>query len=205
MPEPRRDDATDEPGTEDLTTHLWSRTLAWIALAVIAIMALGALFRTPLTRIAVIVVETFGLPGLFIGVVASDALSFPVPPSAYFLISIAADSPPIATVAVTSAASLTGGTIAYLLGPLLARIPLISDRFEQFRPRGEELFDRWGLWTVGIAAISPIPFAFACWLAGIYRDRAPFWKFFAVMLLRIPRFIVYYAFLWAGWAGAAAL
>lgn len=196
---------TDSPNTDSPTTgrQLVLQTLGGL-LAIIALIAtLGALFREPLAEFATSLLTTFGFPGLFVGVVASDAFSFPIPQSAYFIVTIAAEASPVAVVAVSSVASLLGGALAYHIGPFVARIPLVGPRLERLRSRGEAFFERWGLWTVAIAAVTPLPFPVGCWLAGLYG--MPFWRFFAVILLRIPRFVVYYALFMAGWAGAATL
>lgn len=196
------DDASTSD-TGDARRRLVVQTLLGLAGVVALITALGVFFREPLTALATTLLDTFGLPGLFVGVVASDAFSFPVPQSAYFVVTIAAESSPVAVVSVASAASLLGGTIAYHIGPWVARAPLIGDRLQQLRSRGEQFFERWGFWAVAIAAVTPVPFPIGCWLAGLYE--MPFGRFFAAILLRIPRFVVYYSVFTAGWVGAAAL
>ncbi len=172
-------------------------------LSVVTVMLLGYFLFEPVTTAAVQAVEFLGPIGLFIGVFASDALGFPVPPSTYLFAAVAAESPIAIVLAITIIASITGATVAYHVGPLLTRAPIVGRILERHRPRGEALFERWGIWAVGIAALTPLPFALFCWLAGIYK--MPFKRFFSATLVRAPRIIAYYGFFALGWAGAAAL
>ena len=50
---------------------------------------------------------------------------------------------------------------------------------------------RYGAWAVGIAALTPVPFSVVCWVAGFVR--LDFVRFAPMALLRVPRFIIYFA------------
>src|SRR5690554_6088215 len=157
------------------------RRLLWQSLGIMLVMfasaaALGYWLRDPITALATDFVRVLGPLGIFLGVLAADALSFPIPASTYLFAGVAADAAVFPVLIATSLASLIGGALAYLIGPQIARIPFLDRRLELFRPRGEALFKRWGAWAVGIAAVTPMPFSIICWLAGIYR--MPFKRFF---------------------------
>ena len=77
-----------------------------------------------------------------------------------------------------------------MLGPYVGRVPFLRNKIEQWRVKGEHLFDRWGVWTVAIGALSPLPYSITCWFAGIYN--MPYRRFFLATLFRIPRIIAYY-------------
>ncbi len=159
------------------------------------------MFRGPLEKIAGLVIAKLGYAGLFAGTFAADALTVPIPPDFYLFISIAGGSSVAVTLAACSSASVLGGTVAYFLGPYIERLPVLRERLEQFRPRGEYLFGEWGGWAVGVAALTPVPFSIVAWLAGIYRMGYP--AFFVASLCRVPRIVGYYALYAYGWAPAA--
>src|SRR5699024_2773959 len=114
-------------------------------------------------------VDYLGLSGIFLAVIASDAFGFPIPPSTFLFAAVASGSPVFGLLILISLTSILGGTIAYLIGPWIGKLPLLKRILERARPRGERLIDRWGVWAIGVAAITPLPFPIFCWLAGIYR------------------------------------
>jgi membrane protein YqaA with SNARE-associated domain len=145
-------------------------------------------------------VQTTGYAGMFAGVFIADAFTFPLPPDVYLFISIAGGSDVGLTLAACSAASVIAGNVAYLIGPYIQQIPLLRQRLEEFRPRGEYLFGKWGGRAVAISALTPIPFSIVSWLAGIYR--MPYPSYALASLFRIPRIAGYYALYAYGWAPA---
>lgn len=178
------------------------RRLAWQSVIIMAVLfaivaATALFFREPIAEIAVTMVEHLGPLGIFFGVLAADGLTFPIPPTTYMFVAVAASTPVIPALTAAFVASLFGGTLAYFVGPFLTRMPIIGHRIEAFRPRGQALFERWGLWTVAVGALTPLPFSIICWFAGIYR--MPFRKFFLISLIRAPRMLVYYALFALGW------
>ena len=181
------------------------RKLAWksiltLLLSLAAIMALGFFLHEPVSLYATEALTFLGPLGIFLGVLGADAFGLPIPPSTYLFAAVAAGAPAFLILSVAGAASLIGGSIAYFIGPYIGRLPLLSTVLERFRPRGESLFRRWGASTILIAALTPLPFAPFCWLAGIYK--MPFKRFFSAALVRAPRLLAYYAFFSIGWAGA---
>lgn len=170
-------------------------------IAVVVIFALiGVLayfFKGPLTDWATWMVKTFGLWGLVGVVPLSDVLSLPVPPEVALFIAMATNQPVALTIALLSAASVACGSLSFLIGPQLTRIGFIGRRIERWRPRGEALFRHWGVWTVAIGAVSPVPYAMTCWFAGIYKMK--YSRFFLATLFRVPRFIGYYYLFELGW------
>ena len=184
------------------------RKLAWkslftLLLSLAAIMALGFFFHDPVSRYATEALTLLGPLGIFLGVLGADAFGLPIPPSTYLFAAVAAGAPAVLVLSVAAAASLLGATLAYFIGPYIGRLPLLSTVLERFRPRGESLYRRWGVSTVLIAALTPLPFAPFCWLAGIYQ--MPFKRFFSAAMVRAPRLLAYYAVFALGWAGAVPI
>lgn len=173
------------------------RTVATTVLIVAAIAVVAVFARAPAERLADWVVGHLGNGGIFLAVVLADALTFPVPPDTYLLAAVASHADELSIVTIIAVASVIAGNFAYGLGPLLQHVPFLGTRIEKFRPKGEALFRKWGLWTVVVAALTPVPFSIICWFAGIYK--MPYRPFFVGTLARVPRFVLYYYLFELGW------
>lgn len=197
------EDTRGDAGQSGSLRRLIKRSL----IGLVAIFSIAALFGILLgDQIAVaahLVIETLGLLGVGLCVFAAEAFGVPVPPSTYTFAAIAGESPVTAILIISFGTSIAGASLAYLIGPYIGRLPVIRDWLERFRPDGEVLFQKWGIWTVGVAAITPLPFTICCWLAGIYR--MAYVPFFAATLARVPRLLLYYAVFTLGWAGAGTI
>ncbi|MFB6265281.1 MAG: YqaA family protein [Bradymonadaceae bacterium] len=192
-------DRETEPDVEEPTLAGIARDALLFTILVVGLIFLaGLLLRAPLRNAADWLVAEMGMTGMFVGIFVADAFTVPIPPDTYLFLGIAADTDLVATLAVCSLASVAGGNVAYWIGPYIERIPLLESRLENFRPRGEALFSKWGGWAVSVAAMTPVPFSVVSWLAGIYR--MPYSRFLAASLVRIPRIVGYYALYSLGWA-----
>lgn len=197
---PNNDQTPDDAHALSLGDLLFETV--WFTVAIVsAVAVLGYFFRAPLESMARWLVDTLGYVGLFGGVFAADAFTVPIPPDFYLLISIAGGSHVMLTLLACSAASVIGGNVAYALGPFIERLPLLRQRLDDYRPRGEYLFQTWGGWAVGVAAMTPVPFSIVSWLAGIYEMR--YSAYLAASLCRVPRIVGYYALYAYGWAPSA--
>src|SRR5690606_279820 len=154
------------------------------------VVATALFFREPIAALATTMIETLGVWGVFLGVIAGDGFTFPIPPTTYLFVAVASGVPFLPVLSACVIASFFSGSIAYGVGPLLLKVPFIGPRIEAFRPRGEALFRRWGVWTVAVAALTPLPYSLTCYLAGIYK--MPFKNFFLISLIRAPRMVVYF-------------
>ncbi len=172
------------------------------ALVVFTVFLGGIFLREPLEAFAHWVVMELGLLGVFIGVVLTDAFTLPIPPDTYLFVAVASKDPVVPILTVVCLGSVLAGNIAYRIGPLLARFGWVRDRMERFRPRGEQLFVRYGVWTVAIAALTPIPFSVTCWFAGMYE--MPYGRFLLATFARVPRLLGYYGLFLLGWAPAVS-
>lgn len=196
---PSSDSSTERP--DDDAFSLRTLVLETIVLTVALVAAVGIagyLFRSPLERMARWLIDVLGYAGLFAGVFAADAFTFPLPPDVYLFISIASGASVTLTLLSCSTSSVIAGNVAYSIGPYIENIPILRDRLEDFRSRGEYLFGQWGGRAVAIAALTPVPFSIVAWLAGIYR--MPYRWFFVASLARVPRIVGYYALYTYGWA-----
>lgn len=194
--EPEPAEVDEAPSIRTLLVQGFFTALA----VVVCVVLIAVLAREPAVAASDWIVEKMGLWGIAIAVILADTFTFPVPPDAYLLAAVASNSDKIPILLVISLSSIVAGNLAYLVGPLLQNVPILGKRIEKFRHKGELLFKKWGLWTVVIAALTPVPFSVVCWFAGIYK--MPYRPFFIGTLARFLRFVlVYYLFVF-GWASA---
>ena len=194
-------EAATEPGDDPLVQAGAPLDLRKVLVSVVftmmgftvAVALVGWLFRAPLLELGRWFVAHFGGPGVSVGFFFPDALTVPVPNDAFTAFGLWGGIAFWEVVVWGSLGSLVGGSCGWVIGRhLLAR----SLRLQAFirRRGGEEIRSqlvRGGRWFLAVAAVSPVPYSLTCWAAGA--TRMPFWQFFAISLLRVPRIA---AFLW---------
>lgn len=156
--------------------------------AVVAIMAaLGLWFREPLLATGSWFVRTLGGPGIAVGFAIPDGLTVPIPNDAFLALGRAGRMATGAIIGWALLGSLCGGSLGWLIGRRLRRIPRF-DRFMAGRGAGvDRALRRHGLKVVAIAAISPLPYSLSAWAAG--SAHVPYPSFLAVSLLRVVRIV----------------
>lgn len=182
--------------------ELSGKTLALRTVAGLLVLfvgaAVGAYFlKDSLTAAGVWFFEAYGLVGLFLGTMATDVLGVPVPVDVYLAAAVTADKPTIPILLVASVASVISGSIAYALGLVLDRIPILGKFIRRYEGKGTAMFAKWGVAAVAVAAWTPLPFSIVCWFAGAFH--MPYRRFFLATLNRIPRIILYYYVIALGW------
>lgn len=207
VPSSRREPAlaTPPPGPTpgDASAPLASaKRLAQVVVPLVAVFAgvsVGAaLFRPELRALGEAFVRRFGYGGMALGAFLSDAFMFPIPPQFYMLTSVAAGAPQGPSVAVICLSSVIAANVAYHVAGSLARVPLVRHRIERSRGLIDPLFARYGYYAVAVGAVLPVPFSLLCYLAGLYR--VPYRLYAVLVLLRVPRLLVFYALIRLGWA-----
>lgn len=189
-------DAEAEASLKRLAGHTAIATIVLLGLT----LAGAVWLHEPLSAFSNWVATELGLPGIFLGTMASDTVSFPIVPDVYLFVGVTSDLHEVAVLATVSTASILGGAVSYRLGPLLARIPFFARRLEPHHKKGRAFFRRYGVWAVLLAALSPLPFSIFCWLAGIYQ--MPQKPFLLACLARAPRFALYLYLFRLGWLPA---
>jgi membrane protein YqaA with SNARE-associated domain len=142
-------------------------------------------------------IERFGLPGLALGTFMADAFSLPPPPLFYVIVVGTGSGSHLVGMTVVSLASVVAGNVGYRLSALVSARPFFKRRIDATRARMDVLFERYGVWAFAIASLTPLPFSLMCYVAGVYRIRP--WLFALVCLFRIPRLLVMYWMVRAGW------
>ena len=133
-------------------------------------------------------VQNWGELGLFIfSALESFIQPFPVDP---FLIgSVAFGMNPHLALITATLGSITGGAIGYLLGKNLGEPVFLKLFNKKYFKLGHEFFEKWGVWAVLIASVSPIPYKLMAWLSGIFEMN--FFHFIIMTSIgRVIRFMI---------------
>ena len=191
--------APGDPGTPppEGLPRLLLHTIAAIALFLLSIIALSLLWRGELEALGRLFVARFGVRGMFLGTWLADALSVPVPPQFYLLTAHLGGARPGPALLWVSVASVLAGHSGYHLARRLGAVPLLRGRVALVRERALPLLLRRGTLTIVVASLSPVPFSWLCYAAGLCRLR--YGLFTAFTLLRVPRILFYYLLIRLGW------
>ena len=160
----------------------------------------GVLLREPITQLATWFLERFGLVGIFAGVVLTDTSILPLTNEPLLLLATSAGVDAWPLFAVSAVASTLAGPLGYGLGYLAGSTGL-RDWIRGREPRFEAFMLRYGAWGVAVAALLPIPFAFATWSAGMTRVSFP--HVLLASLVRVPKTAIYLLLIVQGWAVGA--
>lgn len=181
------------------TVRLVAQVVGPLLVVFLGVGLAAALYRPQLRALGEAFVHRFGYPGMALGAFCADAFNFPIPPQFYMLTAVAGGAPQVPSVAVVCLASVLAANVAYKIAGSLARIPLVARRIEASRPRIDPLFAKYGYYAVAIGAMSPIPFSLLCYVAGLYR--VPYRIYAVLVLMRVPRLLLFYALIRLGWSG----
>ncbi len=130
-----------------------------------------------------------GLPGIALFVFITDMFIMPL--SVDIVFPFVLQWPIVSLLLTMSIASAVGGYGGYWIGRLLGRLKFIRQFTSSFNNDGERLINKFGVWGIVIAGITPIPFSTVCWMTGMLRVNH--WLVALATLSRLPRMIIYYA------------
>ena len=105
---------------------------------------------------------------LLVLVAFSESIVFPIPPDPLVIaIGVASPGTAIWVAALATIASVAGAFLGQWLGRRFGR-PLLHRLVAESKvERAEELFNKYGVWTIILAAITPIPYKVFAILAGV--------------------------------------
>lgn len=185
----------DAPKMSNLEVILLvGRLLLGLALLGLGVGFVASHFRSELLTLGASVQHHFGLFGMAAGTVLAEAFQFPVPPQFYMLSSIAAGARPLPAVAAIAVGSLTGGHLGMFLARRAATWPLVRRLTERGPLPG--MFRRHETLAVTLASLLPVPFSLLCYTCGVLKT--PYRRFVLVCALRIPKLVVFYLVIRAG-------
>lgn len=134
-----------------------------------------------------ILVQNYGYIAIFL-IAFTESIFQPFPPDPFIMGATAFGLNPLASAIVSTIGSVSGGTVAYLLGRFLGEP--IAKKFlgEEKFLKAEAFYNRWGVYAVIIAGLTPIPYKVFCWLSGILEFELP--RFILASVIgRFPRFL----------------
>lgn len=163
--------------------------------ALIGIVAgLAFLAHEPLQIGSTWFVDTLGLPGVFLGTLLVDTFMLTHEP--FLLAAHVGGLPFWPTYFTASAASVLAGVSGWLMGGLFGRSETVQKLFERYHIRA--FLKRYGVWAVGIAALTPFPFSAATWASGA--AQVPLKVVVLGSLWRMPKVMFYFLLIVGGTA-----
>ncbi|MBN1390180.1 MAG: DedA family protein [Candidatus Thermoplasmatota archaeon] len=182
----------------DIRKNLIKLGLAFLLVFLIVIL-LRMLFGHHIQAFAEVMVDRFGLPGVFISTLFLDSFILGISPDFVLFVAIAGEIDPLQLLLTISIASILGGNVGYLIGRFLGNRKFVQKRIEPYEKRGHYLMEKYGLWAVIVGAMTPIPFSTICWIAGMLEMK--YTHFLAGAIWRIPRYLLWYIVFRVGFSG----
>jgi len=187
---------TFEKPIDQETRRYLLRNLLYLGIGVLALVVLAAaaqrLFGEQLRATSHWLTDTGGYLGVGVTIWVIDTFTLPMSPDV-ILAFAAHDGSRLnhgAALAVICAASVLAGNTGFYLARWIGDRKWVRRKLAKNYDRGHRLFQRFGVWAVVIAGLTPVPFSVICWLAGVYQ-MSPTKLFFATWS-RIPRFVGWY-------------
>ena len=118
----------------------------------------------------------------------SESILGLVPPDIFIAWTHNTESP-ILYLSILAVLSFLGGIVSYLYGRAFLNMPKIKEYMENKAGDHIGMMRKWGGFLIAVGALLPLPFALACFAAGMIRYRFPSFLLFAT--LRFFRFIIY--------------
>ncbi|HDH41140.1 MAG TPA: DedA family protein [Candidatus Altiarchaeales archaeon] len=140
-------------------------------------------------------IESNGLLGIFV-IATLESFIFPVPTAIIITAGTALNLDPLSVVIFATTGSVIGAVIGYFIGIKGGRPVLIWLFDEKKIKRVDKLFEKYGVYAVGLAAFSPLPFKIFTISAGVARM-----NIISFVLISIPcRFLQFLLFaLFGNW------
>ena len=178
---------TAEPAEQQFVVDRALVTKAVVGLVVILVIAgiVGVVFKEPLQAAGGAFLDAFGLVGLFVSVLITDGVPFPLTNEPLIFLARGAGVGTWMIFGVVSLGSVVAGTIGYWGGRLVGRNLGLETWLEIKQPALVHYMRKYGAEGVAIAALLPIPFQLSTWSAGTLQ--VPYLKVLLASLLRIPK------------------
>ena len=178
-----------------------ARQLVRFVLGLVALLGVvtlvAHLLRPQLEGIGQGFVDRFGYVGMAVGTLLADGFQFPVPPQFYMLLAVASGLPAVWVITAIALGSLLGGLSGFLLSRKLRHVPWLKRRIASHPALGR-MRDALGTKSLIALSISPVAFSWLIYFCGF--SRYP-WRFaWLLCALRIPKVVLYYWLVRAGWA-----
>jgi len=140
-----------------------------------------------LYAIAESLVSHYGYVGIFL-ISFTEAFIQPIPPDVFIIGASYFGLNPIITAIVATVGTTLGGIFGYFLGYKLGHPIFVKIFGEKHLKKGEEFFDKYGVYGVVLAGFSPLPYKVIAWLAGIFEMDLTLFAI-GTIVGRLPRFL----------------
>lgn len=188
--------STRQPGPRVESRQIIRFVLGLLALLG-AVTLLAHLLRPQLEGVGKAFADRFGYVGMALGTLLADGFQFPVPPQFYMLLSVASKTPAVWVIAAISVGSLLGGLSGFFLSRKLRRVPWLQRRVAS-HPALDRMRKAIGTKSLIALSITPVAFSWLIYFCGF--SRYP-WRFaWLLCALRIPKIVMYYWLVRAGWS-----
>jgi len=187
-----------ELGEVDIKKNLIRLGIAFLFVLLLVVL-LRFIFGNYIETFAQTMVDSFGLPGIFVGTFVLDSLILGISPDFILFVAIAGEMHPLGVLLTISIASILGGNAGYFIGRFLGHRKFVQKRIANYERKGHYLMEKYGLWAVIVAAMTPIPFSTVCWIAGMLEMK--YTHFLAGAVWRIPRYLLWYIVFRVGFIG----
>ncbi|MEA3558727.1 MAG: VTT domain-containing protein [Candidatus Thermoplasmatota archaeon] len=161
-----------------------------LGVLLILIIILNLLLGDQIEIIGIQWLDKFGYTGIFLSTFLMDTFLSPVSPDFILLVSMAGDVNVLGVLSIMSFASVLAGNAGYFIGRFLGNRKIVRKRIEPYERRGHYLIEKYGIWAVIIAALTPIHFSVVSWIAGMLE--MDYKQYLVGSLWRIPRFMFFY-------------
>jgi membrane protein YqaA with SNARE-associated domain len=167
-------------------------TIIFLAVLLAAVGLAGAFLHDEVTGFATWVYERLGFNGLAILFFLSEALVNPMPPDVILWIVAGSELSRewLFNVSILSVLSTAGGHAGWFFGRRLRDTGLVQKILGRHDGRSVEMTQRYGIWAVVLAALTPLPWSVTSWTAGALEMP---WRHYALgSIARFPRIFLYY-------------
>ncbi len=132
-------------------------------------------------------IEQYGSAAVFI-LTAGEQFVFPVPADIFIATAAGSGMPMVKLMVIVFFATMLGAIITYFFGKHVGHPGLLWLFGKKKLDKGEKVMEKWGIWAVIVAGLTPLPFKVVAALAGAFE--MPFKKYMlGVVAGRMPRYI----------------
>lgn len=169
------------------------KALAFIIIFVIAMGALGFWLEEEMGIVTNWVVDRIGFAGLCLILFLSDTLVTPISPDILLIVLAKSKLSErwLSYTLILGLLSVVAGMLGWCIGRWLGHVGFVQRIFGRIDDEQRSFINEYGFWAVVLGAITPLPYSFTCWTAGVIG--LSWTKVLAAsVLFRLPRIILSY-------------
>jgi membrane protein YqaA with SNARE-associated domain len=133
-------------------------------------------------------INDYGYLGIFL-VSFTESFIQPVPPDIFIMGASAFGLDPLICAIISTVGSVVGGLVGHFLGYRLGTPVFVRLFGDKYLTKGEEFFDKYGVWGVSIAGFTLLPYKVVAWLAGIFEMKVSSFSI-GTFIGRFPTFLI---------------